>query len=68
MSVEGASKALAKRKVCFVKQLGESTSRRDQRNPRKAIQTPQREYDWGVPPENDAASILEFWSTCATLD
>ncbi|KAJ5213787.1 hypothetical protein N7449_000956 [Penicillium cf. viridicatum] len=64
MSVEGASKALVKRKACFVKQLGESTSR----NPRKAIQTPQREYDRGVPPENDAASIPEFWSTCATLD
>lgn len=30
------------------------------RNPRRAIQTPQREYDRGVPPENDAASIPEF--------
>ncbi|KAJ5529287.1 hypothetical protein N7527_002680 [Penicillium freii] len=35
MSVEVASKALAKRKACFVKQLGESTSRRDQRHRRE---------------------------------
>lgn len=38
------------------------------KSPRKAIQILHREYDRWVPPEDDAASILKFWSTYATLD
>jgi hypothetical protein len=38
------------------------------KDPRNTIQTLPREFDRGVPPEDDAASILRLWSTYATLD